>query len=1509
MYITLKENETMRDLAERLGGAFEMVYDIAPVAYWYELLHENGRIKEIHFSQRMRDMLGYRSAAEFPDELNTLMTFTHPDDVHIMRDGAIAAGTGEAEKYDVQYRIRRADGSYMWCNATGEQVRDHSGRIVGMYGAFIDITEEMELQKKQENESGLQELIRGFAKEYEVAFMVSLKDGMYRVIQEKAEVDALFPRSGPFVAAITQYCEKVVYPADREKLRKGLDMFTDVRRLLPVGQSRSIEYRSNTTGDYVWYRGTFRRINEDEILAGFVNCDDEILNRITEERLMDEYDAIYFVDLDRGTIRAERASRVNETGVFEGRIAYTPMILRFAEIVDPAYRQDWIDFSDTLYLKQYMAEEDHREYVFELPGTVKTMRRLSIDVIERTGGEASLVLFSFMGIDDARAQTIRLLSEAKEANERLAEQSAFTTYFLEPYMSAYYIGFDDLSCQIYKRTEQLEEEYPIITNYLDSITEYINRDVHPEDREAFLRLIRPETMKRILSEQPEYVYLFRSISGGTEKNIRFRVIRGADENHAAFGFIDVTEEFREQRQRILGAVPLSPDILAKANIGLWSFELDEGKAPRMYADDAMLRLIGLEHQVSPEETYHAWYDHIDRDSYGLVADAVERMISGEHAEVQYPWHYPDGHTIMVRCGGIRNPEYTAGIRVEGTHQDVTETIRFDEEEIRRLRNAEVQLQHEQLRAEVLNFMVDHDDDPIELLKNFAERIRALIDCDQVIYRDLEETRIMVNSPAIEDTWHVPIEYCRQCEHFDAHHPMYAGGYTEMENCQEGWQGIPVYHDCPIRSSLTRIVYCDGEIAGYLAIHYVQHYHQFTDIERATLEEFTRILSMSLSRYTARLASRDMQRYDLIHQIINSGKWSFLVNARDEVVRAEYSAELKRVINNDLTEGPMDWINIVHPDDREQTLAAFRAAIADHSGNTPYDKVFRMADRNGDYHWFHSAGRIIRNADGDGEYFGIHIDISEQIESEKQQQRQLEEALAMAQSANRAKTTFLNNMSHDIRTPMNAIIGYTGLAASHIDHREQVQDYLSKISQSSAHLLSLINDVLDMSRIESGKMNLDEKEENLSDIIHTLRNIVQADIHSKQLDFFVDAVDVNDENVICDKLRLNQVLLNILSNSIKYTPAGGTVIMRVTEKTVKPNGYASYEFRIRDNGMGMDKAFLETIFDPFTRMKSSTVSGIQGTGLGMAITKNIVDMMGGTIGIESEPGKGTETVLCFDFKLQNAPKQPEEMPEFRGVRALVADDDSNTCLSICAMLEDIGMRDEWCTSGKEAVIRAEAAHQKGDGFRVYIIDWIMPDMNGIETTRRIRKVIGDDAPIIILTAYDWSDIEDEAREAGVTAFVSKPMFPSDLRRALNACLGKKNEPEQETADGYHFGGRKILLVEDNAMNREIASEILEENGFDVYTVDDGDTAVERMRTARKGDYDLILMDIQMPRMDGYEATRRIRALGTEISRIPILAMTANAFEEDRRAALEAGMDDHIAKPIDIVKLKETLAKYL
>ena len=564
-------------------------------------------------------------------------------------------------------------------------------------------------------------------------------------------------------------------------------------------------------------------------------------------------------------------------------------------------------------------------------------------------------------------------------------------------------------------------------------------------------------------------------------------------------------------------------------------------------------------------------------------------------------------------------------------------------------------------------------------------------------------------------------------------------------------------------------------------------------------------------------------------------------------------------------------------------------------------------KTGEKRWFHNIA-MGSEVNGKKKYILVMSDRT----SDRKMNQALSEAVRAAETANKAKSTFLSNMSHDIRTPMNAIIGFTTLAVSNIDDKKRVRDYLGKILSSSNHLLSLINDILDMSRIESGKIHLEETEVSLSDVLHDLKTIISGQIHAKQLELYMDAMDVTNEDVYCDKTRLNQVLLNLLSNAVKFTPAGGTVSVRIRQYPGKVKGSELYEIRVKDNGIGMSQEFVQKIFSPFERERTSTVSRIQGTGLGMAITKNIVNMMGGTIEVLTEQGKGTEFIVRLPFRIQSKHQRIEKIAELEGLKALVVDDDFNTCDSVTKMLVKVGMRSEWTLSGKEAVLRARQSMEMGDAFHAYIIDWRLPDMNGIEVTRQIRS-LGDDTPIIILTAYDWSDIEVEARAAGVTAFCAKPMFMSDIRDTLMTAIGQK-QAEAETAilptAGSDFRGRYILLVEDNELNSEIAAEILNEYGFLVDTAENGAEAVEKVKNSKPGNYDLVLMDVQMPVMNGYEATKQIRALDNPaLAGITILAMTANAFDEDKKKALECGMDGFLSKPIVIEELISILQKNL
>lgn len=627
-----------------------------------------------------------------------------------------------------------------------------------------------------------------------------------------------------------------------------------------------------------------------------------------------------------------------------------------------------------------------------------------------------------------------------------------------------------------------------------------------------------------------------------------------------------------------------------------------------------------------------------------------------------------------------------------------------------------------------------------------------------------------------------------------------------------------------------------------------------------------------------------------------------------------NSKFNNIFNNNMLLGQFMELfidKIVYKKDKENLqLASSLSYIKNElSKKKLYHVNFRIV-KNNEIEYFQM--KVVRAGEWDKNH-GIVLgfcSVDEETRKEMEQKNLLENALKQANRASKAKSIFLSNMSHDIRTPMNAIVGFTTLASTHIDNKEQVEEYLNKIMTSGNHLLSLINDVLDMSRIESGKIRLEEKPCSLPDILHGLHNIVQADVHSKQLELYIDTIDVFDEYIYCDKLRLNQVLLNLLSNSIKYTGAGGSVSMRILEKPGAPEGYADFEFYIKDNGIGMSEEFVNHIFEPFEREQNTTTSGVQGTGLGMAITKNIVDMMNGTINVKSEQGVGTEFSVSFTFRLYSGKKQPQIIRELQDCRALVVDDDFNTCDSVSYMLGQIGMHAEWTLSGKEAVLRTHQAVMRGNDYRVYIVDWLLPDMNGVEVARRIKKETGGKVPIIVLTAYDWSDIEEEAREAGVTAFCSKPLFMSELSNCLNSLISTEKETKKEEEKPNKLRSGRILLAEDVDLNQEIASTLLNEAGFCTEIAENGQIAFEMLKKSEPGYYQLILMDIQMPVMNGYEATKAIRSLeNKELASIPIIAMTANAFEEDKQEALKCGMNSHISKPIDIKKLFDTLDKIL
>ncbi len=541
---------------------------------------------------------------------------------------------------------------------------------------------------------------------------------------------------------------------------------------------------------------------------------------------------------------------------------------------------------------------------------------------------------------------------------------------------------------------------------------------------------------------------------------------------------------------------------------------------------------------------------------------------------------------------------------------------------------------------------------------------------------------------------------------------------------------------------------------------------------------------------------------------------------------------------------------------------------------------------------------------------VEQDMTESKQKENMERRALREACEAAEHANVAKSEFLSRMSHDIRTPLNAIIGMTAIAGTHLDNQERVADCLGKITTASKHLLALINEVLDMSKIESGKIDLAEEEFNMSDLVQSLLTMIRPAVHAKKQELALHIVHIEHEDLVGDVLRLQQVFMNMMGNSVKYTPEGGKLEVEITEKPSRVFGYACFDFVFRDNGIGMSREFLERIFEPFARAEDSRVSKIEGTGLGMTIAQNIVRMMNGSIRVESEIGKGSVFYVTVFLKVQDV--KSVDVMELVDLPVLVADDDQIACEAACNVLDDIGMRGEYVLSGEEAVERVAEVQEEGKQFFAVILDWQMPGMDGLETARNIRREVGSDVPIIILSSYDWSEVEAEARLAGVDGFISKPLFKSRLVYLFKRFLHNedKNDGAVAAQENLDFTGRRVLLAEDNELNREIAEEILSCTGVEVESVPDGQEALNKFLENEEGYYDMIFMDIQMPVMNGYEATGAIRrARRGDAKTIPIIAMTANAFTEDVISSKRAGMNEHVSKPLSVEQLIECMARWI
>ncbi len=616
----------------------------------------------------------------------------------------------------------------------------------------------------------------------------------------------------------------------------------------------------------------------------------------------------------------------------------------------------------------------------------------------------------------------------------------------------------------------------------------------------------------------------------------------------------------------------------------------------------------------------------------------------------------------------------------------------------------------------------------------------------------------------------------------------------------------------------------------------------------------------------------------------------------------------------LSEALAFYSKLVLEEDRQQFLDAVSLDnIVENTNNKLiYSVPFRRVFETGPRHYRLEFAKLDLPGGKTGIVGGFK-DVDDEVRKEQQIQQALRDAVDAANASSKAKSDFLSNMSHDIRTPMNGIIGMTTIAANNLDDREKVADCLRKITESSNHLLALINEFLDMNKIESGKIELLEEEFNLAELIDGMLAMTRSQMQEHGHSFRVNIVNVEHEQVIGDSRRIQQVFVNIMSNAIKYTPDGGKISLEVKESPTRAQGFGRYEFVFEDNGYGMTEEFQKHLFEPFTRANDKQTVGIQGTGLGMTITRNIVRMMGGDITVESVYGEGSKFTVSIYLKLQNT--EDINYDSFADLRVLVADDDPACCESACEILNDMGMTSEWVLSGKAAVDRVKTRHEQGRDFFAVLIDWKLPDQDGVETIRQIRNQVGEGTHIIIFSAYDWTDIEHEARAAGANSFVSKPLFRTKMAALFDSLVNDhSNDADFEAPlrrlETMGLDGRRVLLAEDQEINADIATDFLEITGLEVDWARDGAQAVDMLAASPDGYYAMVFMDIQMPNMNGYEAARAIRAMDRPYAKeVPIVAMTANAFADDVQDAKKAGMNEHIAKPIDVEMLVKVLEAYV
>ena len=925
---------------------------------------------------------------------------------------------------------------------------------------------------------------------------------------------------------------------------------------------------------------------------------------------------------------------------------------------------------------------------------------------------------------------------------------------------------------------------------------------------------------------------------------------------------DVTE-MMQARQEFEKLTHEQDMLMSALNVSVSKHLIDEHYTC-VRANEYYYRLIGYSKEKY-EKLFHNHPDEYYRNNpegWELLTQKVNEVLTqgGDQYELIVPMKYEDGSTYWVKLFSYFTEEYIDGCRTSYTVMtDVTELVKTKNEQ---------EMLMQAMKVSVSRHLVDKHFTVVEANDFYYELIGYTREEYEAAFHNHCNEYFKTNEGSWEKI-HSRIE------------EMYAAGKTSYE----------LFVPLKLPDGSTNWV----KMTGF----FTDEYQDGMQLAYTTMVDVTELMQIQQEKA---VAYDNIPGFIVKHRIL-----------KDKIVMIGASDGITDVFNVDLDHlESFDVYAALEP----ESGAIIKANHPRFRKGEPFEGTLRMKDRNDRVRWFQIRSTCTDSIADDPVYLTVFIDatdVTELREMQKQlteQKAALQDALTAAEHANRAKSDFLSRMSHDIRTPMNAVLGMTKIGKKYVNNPERVMDCFQKIDVSSKLLIDLINEVLDMSKVESGQILLAEEEVNLAELVQGVVTMVQPLFQDKSLRFNTYVSGVIHETVVSDVQRLQQLVMNLLSNAVKYTSEGGSVSLEIRENPIGGTDTAHYEFIVSDTGIGMKPEFLSHVFDPFERAEDVKIQAVQGTGLGLSICKKIAEQMGGTIEVESEYGKGSKFIVSVYLKVQ---EEKIDDGELAGLPVLVVDDDVVVCDNTCERLEELGMIAEGVGDGRAALAKVVEAHAAFQDYFAVILDYRMPDLNGVETTRLIREKVGNDLPIIMLSAYDLSEQMETAKEAGANGFITKPLFRSRLAYKLKQFINGTAEEERLVAGpliGGSYEGRRILLVEDNAMNREIAVEILSETGVAVDTAENGQIAVNLVKDAPSGTYDLIFMDMQMPVMDGCTAAEHIRALKREDAKtLPIIAMTANAFADDRQKTKDAGMNGHLAKPIDMDQLRLVLEKWL